>query len=77
MKLIPRSNDRVTWGMWTPWLLAGGGYSASICCPECGHFSVLTDHEIDADGRVQPSVVCPVDSCTFHEFIQLEDWDIK
>lgn len=48
---------------------------ASLTCPECGRVSSLSDHTIDLEGLVQPSVVCPYEDCNFHEFIQLEGWD--
>jgi hypothetical protein len=38
-----------------------------------GHAASL-DHEIAADGSVNPSVVCPEKECDFHEFVILEDW---
>jgi len=39
-----------------------------------GHIGSLTDHQIREDGTVSPSVVCPKDGCTFHEYIKLENW---
>lgn len=50
------------------------GRSASFTCPVCGQTGALTDHEIAEDGTVSPSVVCPRDGCTFHEYIKLEGW---
>ena len=50
------------------------GRTALFCCPN-GQIGSLTDHEIQPDGTVQPSVVCPHDGCNFHEFIKLEGWD--
>lgn len=61
-------------GTWKGLKLAEGGRSASFTCPECHQLASLTDHTIEADGRVTPSVVCPTDGCTFHQFIQLEGW---
>lgn len=58
---------------------------AFVRCPR-GHWGTLRakssanprGHEIMADGRVLPSVVCPACStslgCDFHEWIQLGDW---
>lgn len=39
-----------------------------------GHFLSIHKHTILDDGTVQPSVVCPVDGCGFHEFVKLKDW---
>lgn len=35
----------------------------------------ILDHDIEADGRVKPSVVCPFEGCGFHEFVTLLDWE--
>lgn len=40
-----------------------------FACPSCGAEGDLTDHEIDADGVVSPSVVCP--ACDWHEHVVL------
>lgn len=50
-----------------------GKRSATLSCPGCGKCASLSDHEIAADGVVNPSVVCP-HGCGFHEHVQLEDW---
>ena len=47
--------------------------TALICCPTCGKIGSLTQHTIDPDGRVFPSVHCPF-TCDFHEFVKLADW---
>ncbi len=47
--------------------------SAYFWCPQ-GHLGVLPNHEIDKEGLVTPSVVCPKPSCDFHSFVKLEDW---
>ena len=39
-----------------------------------GH-EVLLDHEIDVNGIVTPSVVCPINRCNFHEHVSLKDWE--
>lgn len=50
-------------------------YWAEICCPGCGKVALLgSNHTVTDDGTVQPSDVCPFPPCTFHEFIQLDDW---
>lgn len=48
-------------------------FKASMTCPE-GHGLTLKGHHIFADGRVHPSVICPVPSCSFHEFVTLKGW---
>lgn len=48
--------------------------SASIVCPN-GHYSIITDHKIDDNGVVSPSVVCSIAGCNFHDHIVLKSWD--
>lgn len=50
-----------------------GKPTAVMCCPGCGIKSYMSDHDIAADGTVNPSVGCPKD-CGYHEFVVLEDW---
>jgi hypothetical protein len=69
---ITQSNDYIP-GTWKG-LKIEAGRSASLTCPECENLAVLIDHEIKADGSVNPSVVCPTDGCKFHEFVILKDW---
>ena len=45
----------------------------AIGCPECGCHAGL-QHKIDDQGVVTPSLVCPHDPCTFHEWGILEGW---
>lgn len=73
-------------GHYRPGVDAKGQRTASISCPRCGGVSSLSGHTIDAQGRVNPSVVCPYTrqgtthsnpgqrSCDFHDFIVLEGW---
>lgn len=54
------------------------GFKATICCPLCGH-SAFLPHDVDAQGVVTPSVVCPHHDvegirCTWHEYIVLDGW---
>src|SRR5688500_18895944 len=49
------------------------GESAWFACPSCGEYGMLADHRIHRDGRVWPSVLCPV-GCGFHRVIQLQGW---
>lgn len=52
------------------------GYSASATCVN-GHTCTLTEHEIADDGTVTPSLVCPYEGCTWHEFVKLEGWQVR
>ena len=45
--------------------------SAWLKCGK-GHLGTLTDHTINPDGRVEPSVQCP--NCSWHEDVMLEGW---
>jgi len=45
-----------------------------IGCPICGCHAAL-DHDVADDGTVTPSLVCPQDDCSFHDWGILEDWD--
>lgn len=40
-----------------------------------GHYLGIIDHNISNDGTVNPSVVCPVKDCRFHDYIKLEGYD--
>lgn len=51
----------------------GSKRSAMVCCPGCGKIASLTDHAIDPDGTVTPSLVCPFE-CGFHDLVRLLDW---
>ena len=51
------------------------GMSARMHCPGCFGELTLTGHSITEKGEVTPSVVCPEESCTYHEFVTLVDWD--
>lgn len=55
---------------------AFGARTASLACPDCKEVFSLTDHKINDDGAVSPSVVCPREGCSFHEFIILEGWKL-
>ena len=47
--------------------------SACIGCPLCGCHAAL-NHAVADDGTVTPSLVCPHDPCSFHEWGVLEGW---
>jgi hypothetical protein len=48
--------------------------TACVTCPTCGVAMSLREHQIADNGAVSPSLVCPTEGCTFHEFVTLEDW---
>ena len=52
---------------------ADGTRSAVIGCPDCGQAASL-DHTIGPNGDVDPSLVCPLDACRFHEYVRLVGW---
>jgi hypothetical protein len=59
-------------GTWHP-ITADGKPSARMACPGCGANGSLTDHEIDSEGRITPSVDCT--QCDYHEVgVVLEGW---
>ncbi len=47
--------------------------SPVIVCPN-GHYLSIHKHTISEEGIVIPSVVCPINDCSFHEFIKLENY---
>lgn len=49
-----------------------------VCCPECTKLMTIgRNHEVDPEGIVTPSLVCPYPGCSFHQSVRLEDWDQK
>lgn len=60
----------------TWWRFAPNSYGHAYCCCSKGHVTLLSkkNHTVSASGVVSPSYVCPVDGCTFHEFVTLEGW---
>lgn len=61
--------ERGTWRLWS----FNGRLRVIVVCPSCGIEGTLV-HEVRTNGDVEPSMVCPHEGCSFHEFIQLEDW---
>jgi hypothetical protein len=63
-------------GEWT-YIHRGTGQkpSAEICCPDCGRGGSLLSHDINDDGIITPSLVCPHDDCGYHEWGILKGWD--
>lgn len=46
---------------------------ANLWCAN-GHVSILTEHQIEPDGTVNPSCVCPKKGCNFHAWVKLIGW---
>jgi hypothetical protein len=51
-----------------------GKRTAIISCPKCRRAASLSEHDIDAAGKVTPSLVCPYGDCDFHDYVELEGW---
>lgn len=69
MLRIPRKHPEVEGPDFPVWWLWMG--RVLLACPN-GHVARLDQHEIDASGRVTPSVQCPI--CDFHQNIELAGW---
>lgn len=54
-----------------PWWMPWAGRTLVLCGGTCGQ-KMLLDHEIGADGEVNPSVDCP--NCDWHVWVTLEGW---
>jgi hypothetical protein len=47
----------------------------AVCCPGCSTITDLTlKHAIDEGGRVTPAWKCPTETCSFFDYIVLEDF---
>jgi len=68
MLTIPHSKITGEKGTW--WRF---GESVVLSCPKCG-ISFRLNHTITEDGIVTPSVVCPISSCKFHDYIKLGEF---
>jgi len=40
-----------------------------------GHEAIIRTHKVNPEGVVTPSIMCPVEGCTFHEYVKLEGWE--
>jgi hypothetical protein len=60
---------------WMEWPENKSGIIAECCCI-FGHCGTLRsqNHNVDNEGNVMPSYVCPVPGCSFHDFIKLDSW---
>lgn len=45
-----------------------------VTCPECNETGGL-DHDVSVQGFVTPSLVCPNDACSFHDWVALQNWN--
>lgn len=48
--------------------------TARVACPDCGQSAPIWYHDIAADGTVTPSLICPMDGCSWHVFVTLLGW---
>jgi len=54
---------------------SGGKKTAILSCPKCGESQSLSEHTIDNNGEVNPSVVCYFkEKCDFHEWVTLANY---
>lgn len=63
--------EPLTW-----WLVKSDGKDVPIVVCENGHWAYL-NHDVDAEGNVNPSLVCAEEWCSFHVWGQLEGWNSK
>lgn len=63
---VPRSEAKepLSWGV------------MNVLCFTCpkGHTSMLTEHAVDKNGNLSPSVVCAWPGCDYHEMVTLGGW---
>jgi hypothetical protein len=82
------SDDAIAGSWWQDVMFDGSKGCVSIKCPQCGKSATLRDgedwptrrdgthgHDIDKNGNVTPSVVCPHKPCTWHTYVTLDDWE--
>ena len=50
------------------------GPTARVACSKCGEMASLSEHSIDGEGKVTPSVVCPRKGCGWHVDVTLRGW---
>lgn len=61
-------------GFWKPGRAALNKRTALVSCPGCGTILSIRAHTIKDDGHVEPSLVCPMDDCNFHDYVELVGW---
>jgi hypothetical protein len=54
-------------------------HDLALCTCAHGHTTRMTGtvHQVATDGTVTPSYVCPVQGCTFHDWVRLVGFDGK
>ena len=67
--VVKKSSDVREPGPW--WRKFGA--RVLLRCGECQEKTPL-DHEVRAGGEVHPSVVCPMEGCSWHVWLTLEGW---
>ena len=75
-RFLAKQDNYYNSGTWKGVKLSDGSRGASFTCPHCRQTASLIDHEIDENGDVNPSVVCPDRICEFHRYIRLLDWSL-
>lgn len=71
---IPFGDPENESGVWKGGKRGDGQRTAILSCPMCRQPAPLSDHTIEPDGMVSPSVVCPFQGCSFHEHLKLIGW---
>jgi len=63
-------------GFWR-WVRRDDIHVLKVACPLCGTEGDLEEgkHEVDYDGTVSPSLICPGDSCDWHDHAKLQNYD--
>ena len=73
---LPRESEH--WPSPGTWTLVRskerGQVTARVACVDCGQSAPIWFHEITADGTVTPSLVCPMEGCSWHVHIKLDGW---
>jgi len=59
---------------WHGGKLPNGRRTAIVTCPVCGLQASLSGHQIADNGVVTPSLVCPRERCSFHDYVTLIGW---
>lgn len=72
-RILYPKDEELKPGTWNRWKVPSG--HSILFCDTNGHIGSLDDHQIKADGTVDPSVWCPDPNCNFHEWIILQNWD--
>lgn len=69
----PKAKDELVPGTWKGYHTPKG--MSILVMDYAGHILSLDDHNIGEVGLVQPSVVCPEENCTFHQWLCLEGFE--